>query len=155
LNEKEEIVVGTSSPRRIVNIESSLADFLPTKERKKVRCETLRGNVNTRVQKLLDGNYDAIVLAFAGLERLAHKEDSKEILKELVIDIYLIVLPQKVFSSTYSQRALANEINKNRNDNLKEILRSVHCEETAAVVTRERNAFFSYGGGCHLAVGIN
>lgn len=155
LDAKEEIVVGTSSPRRIVNIEKNLAHFLPTKEKKKINCKTLRGNVNTRIQKLLDDEYDAIVLALAGIERLAHKEDSKKILKELVKDLNFMLLPQKVFPSSASQGALAIETNTKRDDNLFEILKSVHCNETQEVVSRERRAFLSYGGGCHLAVGIH
>lgn len=54
-------VVGTSSPRR----RAQLAQMRPD-----LRYETLRGNVETRLQKLRDGNYDAIVLAMAGLIRL-------------------------------------------------------------------------------------
>lgn len=155
LNDKEEIIIGTSSPRRIVNIEKNLADFLPTKTPKKITCKTLRGNVNTRIQKLLDGEYDAIVLALAGVERLAHKEDSKAILKELVKDLNFMVLSQKVFPSSASQGALAIETNTKRDDDLFEILKSVHSNETEEVVARERKAFLSYGGGCHLAVGIH
>src|SRR5687768_11764992 len=67
-----EFVVGTSSPRRIANITHSLSDYLPGKP--KLRCETLRGNVNTRIRKLKDGDYHAITLALAGIERLAHGE---------------------------------------------------------------------------------
>lgn len=53
--------VGTSSPRRRVQLQMLRSD---------VRYENLRGNVDTRLRKLRDGDYDAIVLAAAGLERL-------------------------------------------------------------------------------------
>ncbi len=149
--------VGTSSPRRIVNIESSLAPYLPgLKEETPVKCEMLRGNVNTRIQKLKDDNYHAIILALAGLERLANKEDSKEELTKLLDGLTFIVLPQKDFPSSASQGALAIEYNSHRNDEeLLKVLKSVHCDRTAEEVKRERAAFQTYGGGCHLAVGIN
>ncbi|HTA55350.1 MAG TPA: hydroxymethylbilane synthase [Candidatus Acidoferrales bacterium] len=57
-------VVGTSSPRR----RAQLAALRPD-----LRYETLRGNVDTRLRKLKDGEYDAIVLAMAGLIRLGHR----------------------------------------------------------------------------------
>lgn len=156
LSEKEKLIVGTSSPRRIVNIESSLSSFLPNaKSEIEIKCEMLRGNVNTRIQKLKDGNYDAIVLALAGLERLASKEDSKQILEDLLEGLNFIILPQMNFPSSASQGALAVEINDQRSDSLKEELQSVHHKQSADEIERERIAFNSYGGGCHLAVGIH
>jgi hydroxymethylbilane synthase len=153
----EEIIIGTSSPRRIVNIESSLKDFLPSvKNEASLKCALLRGNVNTRIQKLKDDNYHAIVLALAGLERLANKEESKKELQELLSGLTFMILPQKVFPSSASQGALAIECHQESvTTELYHTLRSVHCEKTEQEVKRERKAFQSYGGGCHLAVGIN
>lgn len=153
LSSKKEFVVGTSSPRRQVNLTQNLSDFIPFGHQMKISCESLRGNVNTRIQKLRDGQYDAITLALAGLERLANKEDSKETLKELLNGMNFLLLPQKDFTSAASQGALAIECHES-NENLKNILSSVHDEITAEEIKRERAAFNSYGGGCHLAVGI-
>ena len=153
LKEKDSLKVGTSSPRRIVNIESTLANYLPNKDIK-VSCETLRGNVNTRIEKLNNDQYDAIVLALAGLERLANKEDSAEILKDLVKDLTFMILPLKDFPASASQGALAIEHNED-NQEIASVLSSVHHEQTAQEIQREREAFNSYGGGCHLAVGIH
>jgi len=150
--------VGTSSPRRIVNIESSLKEFLPNiGSNATVKCSMLRGNVNTRIKKLKDGHYDAIVLALAGLERLANKDDSKIELEDLLENTNFMILPQKEFPSSASQGALAIEINSKRENpqELIKILKSVHHLETEEEVKRERQAFNSYGGGCHLAVGIH
>jgi hydroxymethylbilane synthase len=80
-NWQGEFVVGTSSPRRIANLTHSLPDYLPYI--KSIRCETLRGNVNSRIRKLREGQYHAITLALAGIERLAHTEKSANELKEL------------------------------------------------------------------------
>ncbi len=149
--------VGTSSPRRIVNTEKSLADFLPGRtEKLEVKCSMLRGNVNTRIQKLQDGNYDAIILALAGLERLANKEESLKELKTLLDGLDFMIMPQNVFPSSASQGALAIEYNSNNKDEeLLSVLKSVHCEKTAKEVAKERELFQTYGGGCHLAVGIH
>lgn len=157
LKHKQEFIVGTSSPRRIVNIESSLADYLPGLPQKtSVKTKMLRGNVNTRIQKLKDDNYDAIVLAHAGIERLALKESSKNELSQLLEGLNFLVLPQKVFPSCASQGALGIEINESRiNEDIDTYVKSVHCEETFQEIKVERDAFKSYGGGCHLAVGIH
>jgi hydroxymethylbilane synthase len=158
-NENEDcFIVGTSSPRRIVNVESSLKEFIPgLSDDTKVQCEMLRGNVNTRIQKLRDGQYDAIVLALAGLERLANKEESLIELKKLLDGLNFMVMPQKVFPSSASQGALAIEYHSNgpKSAEIYNVLKSVHDETTELEVARERKAFQSFGGGCHLAVGIN
>ena len=62
----DSFVVGTSSLRR----QYQIRDMYPNAE-----CKNLRGNVGTRIQKLEDGEYDAIILAAAGLERLGVIED--------------------------------------------------------------------------------
>lgn len=63
---KEGAVVGTSSLRRAAQLRSLRPDL---------RVEPLRGNIDTRLEKLEEGDYDAIVLAAAGLERLGAGED--------------------------------------------------------------------------------
>ena len=154
LPNKQLLIVGTSSPRRIFNIHSNLSRYLPNNQTK-VECRTLRGNVNTRIEKLRANQYDAIVLAYAGLERLANHPESKEVLRELLDGLTYMVLPQKDFPSSASQGALAIEYNSERADQLPEILQKVHHEKTAQEIKREREAFSQYGGGCHLPVGIH
>lgn len=152
---KGDFVVGTSSPRRIANLTRSLADFIPGHP--SIKCETLRGNVNSRIRKLKDGEYHAITLALAGIERLAHTEKSAAELSELLQGMNYFVLPQSVFPSAASQGALGIEMQKNRQDDgkLLSILSQLAHAKTVEEVTRERKAFKEYGGGCHLAVGIH
>jgi hydroxymethylbilane synthase len=155
----EEFVVGTSSPRRIVNLTSRLSDFIPWSKKTglNVRCETLRGNVNTRIQKLKDGQYHAITLALAGIERLATGEKSRAELRGLLEGLDYLILPQSVFPSAASQGALGIEISASRDDGgeLAKIIGNLTHERTVEEVLRERKAFKEYGGGCHLAVGIH
>ena len=154
-----EFVVGTSSPRRITNITSKLAPFIPYSEKNslKIRCETLRGNVNTRIKKLKDGQYHAITLALAGIERLAHTEKSAAELRDLLEGLDYFVMPQSIFPSAASQGALGIEVAEGRNDHgkLLGIISQLAHSDTVEEVFRERKAFKEYGGGCHLAVGIH
>src|SRR5690606_21076511 len=67
------------------------------------------------------------------------------------------ILPQTVFPSAASQGALGIEIRHGREDNgeLEGYISQLEHLDTVEEVKREREAFISYGGGCHLAVGIN
>ncbi len=156
LSQKDHFTVGTSSPRRKANLESSLAEFLPHGEKLKIQTKVLRGNVNTRIEKLNRGEYDAIVLALPGIDRLAKAASSRKILKALSEDLTFMILPQSHFPSAASQGALAIECLKNRKDNglLLSKLKKMEDPKTVKVVSRERQDFQNYGGGCHLAVGI-
>lgn len=157
IKNRTDFIVGTSSPRRIVNIEKHLADFLPKGKNISVKTKVLRGNVNTRIQKLRDNEFDAIVLALPGIERLAHTPSSKEELKKLLEGINFMVLPQSIFPSAASQGALGIECAKDRSDGgiLLSKLKLLEDQTTKEEVQRERKAFNEYGGGCHLAVGVN
>lgn len=152
-NKESDFIVGTSAPRRITNIEDSLASFLPFKNIN-VKCETLRGNVNSRIQKLQDDKYDAIILAHAGIERLALSSESAKELKKLLQGLTFKVLPLSHFPPAASQGSLAIETHED-NKELIEAIKSVHHVESAECIKREREVFQSYGGGCHLAVGIH
>ncbi len=157
IKNRTEFIVGTSSPRRIVNIEKNLADFLPKGKNAVVKTKMLRGNINTRIQKLRDGEFDAIVLALPGIERLALGGPSVDELKKLLSGLNFMILPQSVFPSSASQGALGIECKKERPDNgeLLKKLSLLQDARTKEEVSRERLAFNEYGGGCHLAVGIN
>lgn len=148
-----EFIVGTSAPRRIANITSSLHSFLPAKNIK-VKCETLRGNVNSRIQKLTSHPYDAIILAHAGLERLALTPSSAKELESLLENLSFKVLPFSHFPPAASQGSLALETHE-ENTELVELLKTVHDPESESTIKKERETFLSYGGGCHLALGIH
>jgi len=146
--------VGTSSPRRIVNIESRLHEYLPQNDLK-VSCSMLRGNVNSRLRKLVEGEYDAIVLALAGVERLLMEVKARAEIIPLLAHLDLMILPLQSFPSSASQGALAIECHGNASSEIKDILKKMHHEKSAEEISRERKIFTAYGGGCHLAVGIH
>lgn len=160
LKDMHKLVVGTSSPRRVANATHTLGSLLPRNaqgEILEVATKMLRGNVNTRIQRLVEGNYDAIILALPGLERLASSPESAEELGQLLKDLTFMVLPQSMMPSSASQGALALECKLGREDHGELHMKLAKLQDAVTVeeVKREREAFQSYGGGCHLAVGIN
>ena len=121
-------IVGTSSLRR----EAQLRAKFPH-----LTIKPLRGNVQTRLSKLDNGDYDAVVLAAAGLQRLGLDGRIREILS-----------PADSLPAA-GQGALGIEIAAQRTD-LADILRPLNHEETAACVTAERALARALGGSCQV-----
>src|SRR5207302_7264301 len=67
----------TSSPRRAYNLESFLRDALPAKINE-LKFENVRGNVQTRVRKMLEQNVDGLIVAKAAIDRLLSERDVTE-----------------------------------------------------------------------------
>jgi hydroxymethylbilane synthase len=99
----------------------------------------LRGNVDTRVRKALNGQYDAIVLAQAGLTRLGLQSHISE------------VFPLEVMLPAPGQGALAVQCRTDDHETL-ELLSAIHDPLTAAAVNAERTFLSGLGGGCSLPV---
>lgn len=123
--------VGTCSPRRSAQLLACRPDLtiLP-----------LRGNVNTRVHKLMSGEYDAIILAAAGLRRLGLETHITE------------TFPLDVMLPAPGQGALAVQCRADDVETLG-ILAAIHDPLTFAAVTAERAFLAGLGGGCSLPVG--
>ena len=124
----EGAIVGTSSLRR----EAQLRAKFPH-----LTIKPLRGNVQTRLSKLDNGDYDAVILAAAGLQRLGLEGRIREILS-----------PADSLPAA-GQGALGIEIAARRTD-LTDILRPLNHEETAACVTAERALARALGGSCQV-----
>ena len=120
--------VGTSSLRRRAQLRAARADL---------KVENLRGNLDTRLRKLREGLYEAIVVAEAGLLRLGLGELKRERLK-----------PQEMLPAI-GQGALALEV-RQEDEELKEALSFLHHEETALCVAAERAFLAALGGGCQV-----
>jgi len=131
LNLKEGATVATGSLRR----ECQLLHLRPD-----IKTVELRGNVPTRIKKFLKSNWDAIILARAGVERLKLKK---------YISSYIhteLMLP------AVGQGALGIEIHK---DNLfiDELLQKIHHEDTYSAVLSERSLLKTLEGGCQVPIG--
>jgi hydroxymethylbilane synthase len=126
--------VGTSSPRR----ECQLAALRPD-----LRYEPIRGNVDTRLRKLRDGEFDAIVLAMAGLNRLRIRAT------------HTVPFPAETLVPAVGQGALAIEVRAG-DDTLAAILRdAVNDEASEWCVRCERAALRELRMGCNAPVGIH
>ena len=123
--------VGTSSLRRQSQLLAARPDL---------RMLELRGNVDTRIEKLKRGDYDAIVLAKAGLDRLGLSANISE------------VLPYEISLPAAGQGAIGIEARANDADTLR-ILASLEDAETRAAVTAERSVLAGLGGGCQVPIG--
>jgi len=124
-------VVGTSSLRR----ESQLRARFPH-----LKIEPLRGNVQTRLRKLDEGQYAAIILAAAGLKRLG------------LGDRIRALISSEESLPAVGQGALGIECRSDRLDVI-ELLKPLHHPETAACVMAERALSRVLGGSCQVPLG--
>lgn len=126
-------VLGTSSLRRAV----LLRDCLARLGRDDVRIAPLRGNLDTRLRKLDDGGFDAIVLAAAGLKRL-----------DLATRIRQVFEPEQMLPAA-GQGALGIEVRGDRQD-LFDALAPLAHQATWLAVASEREVSRSMGGSCSM-----
>jgi len=128
-------VVGTTSLRRRMQLLAKRPDL---------KVKDLRGNVNTRLRKLAEGQYDAIILAWIGLNRL-------DLLKDIP---YTEKLPLDMMIPPMGQASLGIEIITN-DSRLKEIAMSVNDENTFICTKCERDFISQIGAGCSAPVACN
>jgi hydroxymethylbilane synthase len=119
--------VGTSSMRRQCQLLARRPDL---------KIEMLRGNVPTRIKKLDDGMYDAVILAAAGLTRLGMAD---RITQELPLELSIPAVAQGVMGiETRAGDVLVREL----------AVRAIHDERAQAAVTAERAFLAKMGGSC-------
>jgi len=129
-NLPEEMIVGTSSPRRLAQLKH-LRPGLTIKE--------LRGNVDTRLRKLDAGDYDAVILASAGLRRLGFNER-----------ISAAIATEDMLPAV-SQGALGLETRAG-DDETRMLLNGLDHAQTRLACTAERSLLRALGGGCQLPI---
>lgn len=126
--------VGTTSLRRTMQIKA---------KRRDLDTQSLRGNVQTRLQRLKDGDFDAIILAFAGIKRLE------------ITDSLQYVLPLEIgeMIPAMGQGALGIECRKD--SPLWEKLNLLNDEETHFLCECEREFIGYLNGGCQVPIGVH
>ena len=124
-------VIGTSSHRRGAQLKAIRPDF---------QLADIRGNVDTRIKKALDpdGQYDAIMLASAGLDRLGF------------VDVITERLSPELMLPAPGQGAVAVQMRSEWDGNAH--FTALHCVDTALCVTAERAFLAGLGGGCSVPV---
>ena len=123
--------IGTSSLRRVMNLKAIRPDF---------EIKHLRGNIHTRLKKLETEDYDAIILAAAGLKRVGLTDKISEYLNG------------EVFPPAPAQGVLYIQCREN-DEEIKGILKSIHNEDIAKIVEIEREFSKIFDGGCHTPMG--
>jgi hydroxymethylbilane synthase len=124
-------VIATGSLRRKCQVLNSRQD---------IQIVDIRGNLNTRINKLDKSNWDGMILAKAGVTRLGWTQRITEILS------FEIMLP------AVGQGALAVEM-RNGDKRIEELLRTLHHIPTALTVTAERSLLRHLEGGCQIPIG--
>ncbi len=123
-------IIGTSSLRRATQILTLRPDL---------QIKNLRGNVDTRLRKLDAGEYDAVILAAAGLERLGYGSRIKQTLTQII--------------PAAGQGTLAVEIRAD-DDKTFDAVKFLNDVETCAAIKIERDFLQVVQGGCQIPVGI-
>ena len=123
--------IGTGSPRRIVQI----TEMIPT-----AHFTDLRGNIDTRIKKLEDGQYDGIVLAAAGLRRMG---------KQIEAGSYI---PVETCVPAVGQGVIAIECRKGDKETIA-MVRSINDSNTEIAILAERGYMKTIGGGCKFPMG--
>lgn len=131
---KKDALVGTSSARR----KAQLLSFRPD-----IQLADLRGNVPTRINKLREGNYDAILLAAAGVERL--EIDLSEFNVER--------LDPREFIPAPAQGVLALQV-REQDHELRKLIEKLNNNDVARVIRLERKVLNLFQGGCQMPVGV-
>ncbi|MDF2944292.1 MAG: porphobilinogen deaminase [Herbinix sp.] len=134
LDEIELPVIGTSSLRRQVQIEQIYNN---------VKCCSLRGNVDTRLRKLAEGNYDGIILAAAGIKRLGLDEELDFQYRYLEVDELIPAGGQGIIA-----------IEGKRNGKLNELWNNISDSKAKMELAMERRALELFSAGCNEPIGV-
>ncbi|NNE26681.1 MAG: hydroxymethylbilane synthase [Saprospiraceae bacterium] len=131
---KNNAVVGTSSIRRKVQIKALLDH---------VTLQDLRGNVPTRINKLREGQYDAIILAYAGVKRLSLD----------LSDLTVIPMHPHEFVPAPGQGVVTYQCRESDIE-LRRIMKKIYAGDLHFQTNIERGVMQKIGGGCHLPLGV-
>lgn len=131
---KKGAIIGTSSARRKSIIKALRPDL---------QIEELRGNVPTRIEKLRNGNYDAILLANAGVSRLNLN----------LSDLHTQILDPKEFVPAPAQGVLGLQIRQNDTATHR-IVSQLNHQKVAEQIAIERGVLQALQGGCQLPLGV-
>ena len=154
----EAIVIGTCSPRREEMATVFLKKALPQLHQEiNIITKPIRGNVETRLKKLNSGEYDATILATAGLNRLLATPSAVEAqdsgCKELLRDKKLMLLPLIECVPAPCQGAIVAEANPS-NTTAVEILKAINDKQLFEDCYAEKKEAVKYGKGCIQKFGV-
>jgi len=150
----ETIIIGTCSPRREDMATVFLKRALPQLSSEiKIETRSIRGNVETRLKKLNSGEYDATILATAGLNRLLRNDEDAAVIKELLADKKLMLLPLIECVPAPCQGAIVAEAHYS-NAKAIGVLNKINNEASFADCYAEKKEAVKYGAGCIQKFGV-
>ena len=130
---KPSMIIGTSSYRREFQIKNIRADL---------NCKLIRGNVDTRIKKMNEGLYDAIILSYAGIKSLKIEDKITEVFST-----------EEIIPSA-GQGIIALQCRNNDNEVIS-VLDMINDNETSKRAQAERNVLKVLEGDCETAVGVH
>ena len=130
---KPSTIIGTSSYRREFQIKNIRADL---------NCKLIRGNVDTRIKKMNEGLYDAIILSYAGIKSLKIEDKITEVFST-----------EEIIPSA-GQGIIALQCRNNDNEVIS-VLDKINDNETSKRAQAERNVLKVLEGDCETAVGVH
>lgn len=128
----QKAIVGTASLRR----QSQLLAYRPD-----LQINVLRGNIHTRLAKLQAGEYHAIILAAAGLERMGLHQSISEL------------LPEELMLPSCGQGALCIECRED-DESIRSWINVLHHADSTLCITAERKVNAKLGGNCHVPLAV-
>ncbi len=134
--------IGTGSPRRACQISAARPDLV---------IVPVRGNVGTRVRKMMEGSYDASILAAAGLSRLGALDPGPRGDRELFLAGMVSYLPEEVCLPAVGQGALAIETRVD-DEETRRLVAVLDDAASNAEVKCERSFLAALGGGCRTPI---
>lgn len=151
------LAIGTSSPRRLENLPPFLARALPGSCRPEIHFHEIRGNVDSRLQRLFEParstrRLDGVVLAFAGLIRLWADDAAHVALAGQLARVRWMIVPLTAGPAAPGQGALAIEC-RSDDAHTRTLVTALHDDATADEIAIERALLAGWGGGCHLRFG--
>ena len=148
-NDPREILISTSKKKlkelnlnSIVGTSSYRREFQIKKIRPDVNCKIIRGNVDTRIKKLKEGLYDAIILSYAGIKHLKLESEISE-----------IFTTEEIIPSA-GQGIIALQC-RDSDDEIISILNKINHDETYKRAHTERNILKVLEGDCETAIGAH
>ena len=129
----EKSIIGTSSFRREFQIKNIRPD---------IDCKLIRGNVDTRIKKLKDGLYDAVILSYAGINSLKMSDQVSEVFS--VEDL----IPS-------AGQGIISLQTREKESEIKRLLTKINHQETCQRAIAERNVLKVLEGDCETAVGVH
>ena len=158
INKNKKIIILSSSPRRIYNLNSFIKNYLPFKI-VNIEFKNIRGNIPSRFNKFIEGEADGLVIAKAAIDRILNNpivefNEVSKIMKRNIEKCLWTITPLSQNPTSPGQGALGIEVLK-KNKELINIIKIISDQETIECVNQERQILRGYGGGCHQKIGIS